>query len=39
LIAQKLAEVYNVSVETVAQITTQNAIRLWNLPPFPQKKN
>jgi TatD DNase family protein len=35
LIAQKLAEVYGVSVETVAEQTTQNAKRVWKLPPLP----
>ena len=29
MIAQKVAEVYNVPVETIAEKTTQNAVRLW----------
>ena len=32
VIAQKLAEVYGVPVETIAEKTTQNALRLW--PPL-----
>jgi TatD DNase family protein len=35
LIAQKLAEVYNVPVETIAEQTTMNAMRLWQLPLPP----
>ncbi|MDR0543247.1 MAG: TatD family hydrolase [Dysgonamonadaceae bacterium] len=35
LIAQKLAEVYGVPVETVAEKTTQNAMKLWKLPQLP----
>ncbi|GHV55627.1 TatD family hydrolase [Bacteroidia bacterium] len=34
-IAKKLAEVYGVPVETIAEITTQNAMKLWKLPPLP----
>jgi TatD DNase family protein len=33
LTAQKLAEVYNVPLETVAEKTTANAMRVWKLPP------
>jgi TatD DNase family protein len=36
LIAQKLAEVYGVPIETVAETTTQNATRVWKLPPIPR---
>jgi TatD DNase family protein len=36
LIAQKLAEIYRVPVETVAEITTRNATRVWKLPPLPR---
>jgi TatD DNase family protein len=35
LIAQKLAEIYGVSVQTVAEITTCNATKVWKLPPLP----
>lgn len=31
LIAEKLAEIYNVSVERIAEVTTENAIRVFNL--------
>ena len=32
IIAQKLAEIKNTSIEEIARITTQNAINLFNLP-------
>jgi TatD DNase family protein len=34
LIVQKLAEIYGVAAETVAAQTTENATKLWKLPPL-----
>ncbi|MDR2034030.1 MAG: TatD family hydrolase [Helicobacteraceae bacterium] len=38
LVAAKLAEIKSESIETVIEKTTQNAIKLFHLPPLPRKR-